>query len=297
MRPKRGRIEMPTEHFHVPIIMWQPTFGEGQCNGCPERGGCYIATSPFCNQSNGTCEVVHGMLKGGNLTCDQLIVANQKKYLHDYVDLNPKVLHFATRERLRDSDENLELVRKLDYLCMPYETLAGEGRVKIEKWRHSGCKMVVNMIAPVSEEQYSSEFAPGVINLNQWAVDILHLILRKPALGCDYRVSTLQYYQKAIDLLKTVDQGNVQVVLDYCWSCMLRGAVCGAGIDRIHIWPNSAVTGCPYDSTGVTWGSAKPEFGSFKSNLRIVLNNREVHSSHFCKLREGMVNAGIKLIT
>jgi hypothetical protein len=83
--------------------------------------------------------------------------------------------------------------------------------------------------------------------------DQIYVIMRKAALGLQ---TPEQSYLDFLKDLYKMSALHPAVYKDKCVSCiqsyLSTGFKCSAGIDMIHLWPNGTITGCPYDSMGVS---------------------------------------------
>jgi hypothetical protein len=121
------------------------------------------------------------------------------------------------------------------------------------------------------------------IRLYEGLADTIHVILEKPALGGEI---SGEYLTRYFEACRVVPEEKLE--LDTCVNAsidhLFQGIKCSAGIDRIHIWPNGAVTGCPYDSHGLEEVREK----DITKSLDIAIKKRGNHPFDHCRIPDAI---------
>lgn len=186
-------------------------------------------------------------------------------------------------------------------------------------WTNVRLEGIVNEIAiskisrPI-EVKYISDITGGHASIiwqllaNGWAdkeaildiaycIDEVYLILEKPPLGEEFKDEAISNFEKMIEIVNddTLIDTVTVATLDHCWVMAERGIreegvrSCSAGIDRFCIWPTGTVTGCPYDTCGVTNTTKWAATLSSLMEASEASYDISTHPARFCKTWERLV--------
>lgn len=257
----------------IPNLIWQPTF---ICRtGCPN---CYINKSPMKVFNEQKQRQLLSLLCSEELIVENEVIISLdtvpkkgRKDIQNEVSLVSDILQCGSFKRhlaARDIGTLSFWMKKSPGLKRELISRISLSNLKgIEK--HKG----IIGITPVNWNFLSS----GEFNQEQEELlTTIHLILEKEELGKEIQQEKIDRFLE----MKEVLSGNEKVVSDKCWEASVNGRCCGACIDRIHVYPNGSVTGCPYDSNGIQ----KYEEETMLGTLEKIVYEREEHPWNVCGL-------------
>jgi hypothetical protein len=308
-------MQIQTEFsLHIPHIMWQPAF---TCN--PKCNGCYVAAAPKSILQQGPSgQLLKALFRDRTLSCNTLTISlgRSGRDQHRTAELLLETL-LRVRQQLqsgrdgpnialsfRDATSASEWFTAID-TCSPQvlhlldltfrECLhAVDGIVLSEPL----AKKQIRKLGPWGKTHYRyNHLARG--NEMVWSKKIGHLldhlycIMYKAPLGQeqDYRnfAAAVAQWRTFHTLLGST------TTLDQCITASDRYVrsegrlMCNACIDKIHIWPDNSVTGCPYDARQVVARAErrydeKPSTKILMQEIAHVVSHRKKHPMQFCKI-------------
>jgi hypothetical protein len=266
-------------------VMWQPTgWCDKNCTGCYAKK--HQGSAGRFESTNGgsstrwpwsVAEDLLILLESDQLVCDQFTVAIDDLSLIGEADLIKCFQRLWRLAALRPS-----------WLCV---TMSDVGTVV--RYLNSMGLTAKEFFQPVSMASFSvcpsmrevDEYGlAGKINIQArdvgWKPQIIppltevnhvYALLTKPPLGEEVDPSRIRAFLATLKNLK--DEKNVTP--DVCMTDAVRyikeGLHCGAGINKIAVWPYGHVTGCPYDVI-VT---RKPEAKLMDEILKVVRGEKD----------------------
>jgi hypothetical protein len=254
--------------IHLQHIMWQPTFN------CPQKcKGCYINQSPAAQYTFPISDQILKLIyEDDKVRCDQLTIAldsfhSPPQFL---IDALKKVWTAHREEKLPFPPElcvnvyswnmalcwaramglsDLDFLKPLTMLSLSTLPVQGKQCSALHELCHSA-SVTLNYNHTVTKQDLDSKsFEMGV----RYA-DHVHLVLHKNTLGSSHSDESWESWFKARKLVQKWAPEKLKV--DTCITESLRFVAtkksCGAGITKVHIWPDNSVTGCPYDALHLT---------------------------------------------
>lgn len=289
-------------YIHIDHIMWQPFF---QC--LLKCNNCYMHKAFPQGYAECNTEILNLIFgKEQKINCDQLTISV------DTVDSVPENLkialnHMISIYALNQSSNELTLPKlcitvnnfnsfiswiwkwsswnALSYESIfPYIHLISftkppmQYEIKMLRKYNPEINIAINHIArknqlPTAiEKSFQNKIKPN----------FLHLLIEKQPLGLPTKLSRILNYFFIAS--KSINNLNISkfIRIDACGKDNLSNEYCSAGIGKIHIWPNGAVTGCPYDSLSVQ--NINKNESLFDRIKKTISDSKENHSMKRCKL-------------
>jgi hypothetical protein len=135
----------------------------------------------------------------------------------------------------------------------------------------------------------SSGFSNAVFNLNftisskppsyalmalDEGIDFVYCNILKPPLGDEYLPEEATFQFRTIKMFESNYSSEIKagkIILDGCYLDSLPNASgCGANINKVVVWPDGSVSGCPY--------ALKPQTGPASTSDGVVANIRKALS-------------------
>lgn len=150
------------------------------------------------------------------------------------------------------------------------------------------------MIDVTSEKDWKmlpAEFYNGI-----FYSDHTYLVYKKAPLGCWQSKEQYEYYLKVVELLASRSRENwrgekFHLTIDACVTDSMRfrksgfNVTCGAGITKIHVWPDGSVSGCPYDSWHIMQGQ-RTNHNNTSLWAELVNMTQQRHAMTQCRIHE-----------
>jgi len=238
-------------------ILWQLSACNKNCKDCYVKGSLAASIQRLGKQE----EVRRHLLETKKLYCNQLTISVDKDARH--------FIGLVLRERHKFQETKLHLTVKsfktwLEEIQLPLDgvdmlTLSKpvKDKEELEKLEtlldiHPNLRLGLNVIL--------TDYLPWRLDIQPFLqkklVHSIYVIFKKPRLGGLVRPGEIENFFKSLWTLqssfKEVSK-YTNLYLDHCISRQYtnlltgKGYDCSAGIDRIHIWPDGSITGCPYD--------------------------------------------------
>lgn len=265
--------------IHIEHIMWQPFF---KC--VVDCKGCYISNSlhsKYLGELNS--EIVDLIFVDEKVICDQFTISLDtcNEYNKKLIEELKYIWNIYSQVPKKDTPRlNEKLLPDLCITCFNYETVLTWARALsfteeefIQPLKILSLSNLPNNIDKVNQlkkvikqtetilcwNKVVDKVIPfDYLNNNMDIPTFTHFVFKKEALGHS------QKYENYINYLKTIKNAIKTNKKFYEDSCIKDSRLdlkiertCGAGISKIHIWPNGAVSGCPYDSHFVAEGEIK----------------------------------------
>lgn len=297
------KIITPKE-IGIDHIMWQPT------SNCNEKcDGCYVRKS-IASKYKGPLqtEILDLIFKYKTVLCSQFTIS-----LDTF--LQPKEAHKALARSIdwlfNCYNESKEL-KNLPDLCITARDINSVERwcclLGMELSQFLGPIKILSLSSfPVQEKEIKNlenicKRTQTVLNYNvlirentstkkEFGIgckhaDQIYIVLYKEALGLHQKYKAVKDLLKAAAVASKIAKGKV-----YIDRCLLdsdhyieTGEKCGAGIEKIHIWPNGMATACPYDSGYVVAGNSSSEKQNTWVELSKIINSTMCHPMSFCSI-------------
>lgn len=242
---------------HIHHIMWQPT-----ANCSCKCAGCYV---PKMKQDNVDIEIALAVFSRKETTCNQFTLSADdltqmpkelkdcvrgiwKKYPDNTLPMLCVTAHsWNTVQRwARDLDMSVdEFLQPISILSLStFPSLGKNISFMIEQCHQHDTKVNYNYMVKGGEEN-SKPFEMGCRYADQ-----VYLVMKKAPLG---QVQDPQDFANWLKARKLAKQWKVKNLVED--TCVLDSVhylhtkqPCSAWKDKVHVWPNRTVTGCPYDS-------------------------------------------------
>lgn len=274
-------------------VMWQPT---ANCiRGCT---GCYVAASNSASYTGLVdTEILDLIYISKKLQCNQFTISvdTLKEYPENFImslrgaivmagnkDPDYPMLCFTVHDwrTWKNFMKALALSDNQIYGAMSILSVsAPDPEISILKHKCAMHNVVLNynclVSYPIGKADY---FIRNVNNTHQ-----TYLILKKAPLG---EAPDFKHVEAWIDTIKDLPEKKV-IIQDACMVDTAKyinvGGSCTAGIDKLMLWPNGDVTGCPYDSKN-KYGKSKKDFPSLIERLQEVTSSKNPSPSKSCRI-------------
>lgn len=275
-------------HLFFQHIMWQPTF---LCSrGCKY---CYVFQNPKRNHQSCNVEIVDLIFNQKKVGCNQFTVSL------DRINNPPDKLILVLKTVVDHQDSS-----GINNLCItvhtmedfqwwayalgmsPLEFFNAISHLSISRLpkREEYQRLLLNLRDSTSQLTKLTYNATSINLEDQELLRRLHIyhILIKPPAGqsIEKQEPTTKWFKDKqladeLGLLHSSDQ----CVLD-SYRRLTKGWSCGAGITKVHIWPDGSATGCPYDSKYC--GTKFTGTDTWKSLLSVREQARQSHPMLAC---------------
>lgn len=278
-------------------IMWQPTFAcMSNCKGC------YVRESESASYKGINTSLLTALFETKTVRTTQLTIALDTMYHVPHELIEAIKVAFE-----KCADEEIEL-------CVTAHTPVDLNRWQV-KLAYPTLRAFLKPVTMVSLSNFPSlgklcdelreeaEAARTLINYNRLVTKKDLVNSKQFEMGLRYADHAYFVYHKAplgeaqsqeyLDNLLSVwltakyKTERAKVKLDHCIvdakNRATTGRLCGAGISKVHVWPNGAVTGCPYDSHRIMDGGHEDITYDTEKEIRRVLLSKN-HPMTKCQI-------------
>lgn len=131
-------------------------------------------------------------------------------------------------------------------------------------------------------------------------VDSMYYIINKPDLGHKLRETTVEGYFELLDRMQKELPRELwnKITVDGCVTDAKKyvktGFGCSSNVSRFQIWPNGAVSGCPYKHKATTGPLDKgdnltlPELALFQGLLKNIREAAQTYEFNSCKIPDSL---------
>ncbi len=267
---------MPIGKVILPNLIWQPTF---TCrSGCPN---CYINKSPMKIFNEQKQRQLLSLLCSEELIVENEVIISldtvpkrRRKDIQSEISLVSDILQCGSFRRhlaVRDIETLIFWTKRCPGL--PWKLVS-----RISFSNPKGIREYPELIRnrKINWNFLSSGKFSGITKEDEELIETIHLILEKEELGRKIPQENIDKFLK----MKEELSGSKKVITDKCWEASVNKKCCGASINRIHVWPNGSITGCPYDSNGVMGFNEE----TVLETLQKITYERKEHPWKICQL-------------
>lgn len=293
--------------------MYQPIF---ECvMGCH---GCYLSESTTSRDQQINTDLIDEIFLRKRLSCKQLTISLDTliEYPTDLI-LGLKWL-WTLYKSSKDCDCKNVTSKSLDGNRLPELCITAFNFKTVQKWSDVlGYKDVLEFLDPLTicslsnfpgDEQKAKQLRSicaqirTILNYNkmaEWNTDKqpgfwngikyanqIHLVFKKNPLGYKQDLESLKNWTRIRNII--LDLYPSKLLEDQCIQDSINkletGYRCGAGINKIHVWPGNIVTGCPYDAHMKLHKNPLGKNNLYEEVLFSVKERKSCHSMDFCKI-------------
>lgn len=235
---------------HIPHLIWVPSFNcKGSCYQCYLQEG-KLAIARDWNISGFRTFIKNKRIDQITISLDRDWNIREGKYLKQtIVNITSSQIYltFSSESHCKDWLLHTDILHLIDGIFLS----------EIENITH---------LLPLKELLNSYDIQLGIntrqlkSNLNSF--DIIHILVHKPKLGDPVDTLALTRYWKLEENIRRSFPNKL--VPDQCMEsieAIRKGEAtsCHAGIQIQTLWPDGTITGCPYNSNGLTTGNPRED--------------------------------------
>lgn len=300
-------------------VMWQPIY---RCiMGC---SGCYVADSPSSKyKGKPNTEIIDLIYKDKKVICQQFTISLDTILPKDIEDLGDLLSSIKALWNIyKEADDcgcNSTVRKSIEGENLPQLCVTAYNYNTIRQWYKAMNMTEQEFLAPLTLLSLSNfpsleknslilqekcKASRTLLNFNCMVTektagsrafrmgytyaDQVYLVLKKSPLGSEQAVDAIRHWfeaKKEVPKEKLMEDACLQDTV-----ILLKDKYkCGAGINKVHIWPDGSVSGCPYDAHHIVTKIDKSRITkNVKANtwteIQKAVLDRTCHSMDFCKI-------------